>query len=76
MLTHSRSTILQDWMKGRHAEVNEINGLVVSGLASHGRPAPVNQATVEFALDIESGHRRRGIDNLGSFLARIDELTR
>ena len=33
ILDHSRSTILQDWMKGRRAEVREINGLVVDGLA-------------------------------------------
>lgn len=74
VLTHSRSTILQDWMKGRHAEVNEINGLVVDGLARHGRPAPVNQAMVEFALDIEAGVRERGLHNLEPMLARISEL--
>jgi 2-dehydropantoate 2-reductase len=74
ILTHSRSTILQDWIKGRHAEVNEINGLVVSGLARHGRPAPVNQVTVEFALEIEAGARQRGLHNLEPMLARIDEL--
>ena len=75
VLSHSRSTILQDWMKGRHAEVNEINGLVVAGLASHGRRAPVNQATVEFALEIEAGLRQRGMHNLQPFLARIAELS-
>jgi 2-dehydropantoate 2-reductase len=74
ILDHSRSTILQDWMKGRRAEVREINGLVVEGLARHGRPAPVNRAFVEFALDIEAGVRERGLDNLEPMLARIEQL--
>jgi 2-dehydropantoate 2-reductase len=74
ILDHSRSTILQDWMKGRRAEVREINGLVVDGLARHGLPAPVNQAFVELALDIEAGRRERGLHNLEPLLARVEEL--
>ncbi|MBI1350714.1 MAG: hypothetical protein GC156_06305 [Actinomycetales bacterium] len=74
VLPESRSTILQDWMKGRHAEVNDINGLVVEMLRRHGEPAPVNQAVVEFALDIEAGVRQRGMHNREPLLARIDEL--
>lgn len=75
VLTHSRSTILQDWIKGRHAEVNEINGLVVSGLAAHGRLAPVNRAMVEFAQEIEAGDRERGLHNLTPMIERIAELS-
>ena len=74
VLTHSRSTILQDWMKGRHAEVDEINGLVVEGLERHGQRAPVNQAVVEFSQDIEAGRRIRGIHNLQPLMNRIAEL--
>jgi 2-dehydropantoate 2-reductase len=74
ILDHSRSTILQDWMKGRRAEVREINGLVVDRLAQHGRAAPVNQTMVELALDIEAGRRERGMHNLEHLLARIAEL--
>ncbi|MHB1211516.1 MAG: ketopantoate reductase family protein [Candidatus Nanopelagicales bacterium] len=74
VLAHSRSTVLQDWIKGRRAEVEDINGLVVSGLARHGRPAPANQAMVELALQIESGARVRGLHNLEPMLARISEL--
>ncbi|MGE0817660.1 MAG: ketopantoate reductase family protein [Candidatus Nanopelagicales bacterium] len=74
ILDHSRSTILQDWMKGRRAEVREINGLVVEGLRRHGRSAPVNQAFVELALDIEAGRRERGLHNLEPLLARVREL--
>jgi 2-dehydropantoate 2-reductase len=71
---HSRSTFLQDWIKGRHCEVNEINGPVVAGLARHGIGAPVNRALLEFAHDIERGVRQRGLHNLAPLLERIEEL--
>jgi len=71
---HSRSTFLQDWIKGRHCEVDEINGLVVDGLSSHGLTAPVNQALVEFARDIERGVRERGMHNYDPLLRRIGAL--
>lgn len=74
VLSHSRSTILQDWMKGRHAEVDEINGLVVEGMRRHGLGAPVNQAIVEFSREIESGVKTRGVHNLQPLLDRIAEL--
>jgi 2-dehydropantoate 2-reductase len=71
---HSRSTFLQDWIKGRRSEVGEVNGLVVERLAAHGLRAPVNQALVEFAGDIERGVRQRGMDNLEPLLQRIATL--
>jgi 2-dehydropantoate 2-reductase len=71
---HSRSTFLQDWMKGRRCEVDEINGPVVTGLARHGLSAPVNRALLEFAHDIEKGRLQRGLHNLEPLLDRIDEL--
>ena len=36
MLPHATTTILQDWRKGRHSEVDDINGHVVATLASAG----------------------------------------
>ena len=74
ILSYSRSTILQDWMKHRHSEVNEINGTVVRVLESAGQRAPANQAVVEFAAEIESGTRERGIYNLEPLIARMMEL--
>ena len=74
ILSYSRSTILQDWMKHRHSEVNEINGTVVSVLESAGQRAPANQAVVEFATEIELGTRERGIHNLEPLIARMTEL--
>jgi 2-dehydropantoate 2-reductase len=60
VLTHytlddTRTTILQDWMKGRRAETDEINGLVVREQERLGGSAPVNARVVELARRIEAG---------------------
>lgn len=57
-------TSLQDWRKGRRAEVQEVNGWVVDMLRSHGRTAPMNQRVVELGFEIESGKRRAHLDNV------------
>jgi 2-dehydropantoate 2-reductase len=49
------TTSLQDWRKGRRAEVQEVNGWVVDILRAHGQEAPVNQRVMEVAYDIEAG---------------------
>ncbi len=56
-LPDTRVTVLQDWQKGRRAEVDEINGLVVRERAARGEAAPVNARLVEFAREIERGER-------------------
>ncbi|WP_308492716.1 ketopantoate reductase family protein [Microbacterium terrisoli] len=48
----TRTTVLQDWMKGRRAEVDAINGTVVKAI---GDAAPANRTAIEIALRIESG---------------------
>lgn len=60
----TKTTILQDWMKGRRSEVGDINGRVVSALWEHGRAAPVNAAVVDIAGKIESGELEPGPQNL------------
>lgn len=57
------TTSLQDWRKGRRAEVEEVNGWVVQILQAHGRSAPVNQRVVEVALQIEAGALAAHPDN-------------
>lgn len=49
------TTSLQDWRKGRRAEIQEVNGWVVDILRAHGQPAPINQRVMEIAFEIESG---------------------
>lgn len=49
------TTVLQDWRKGRHSEVDDINGAVVAAGRRLGIPTPVNQAIVEVGHAIERG---------------------
>ena len=48
------TTVLQDWRKGRRAEIEEINGLVVREGKRLGIPTPANQRTLDIARQIES----------------------
>ncbi|MCS3742237.1 ketopantoate reductase family protein [Rhizobium sp. BK661] len=59
------TTSLQDWRKGRRAEVQEVNGLVADILERDGRKAPVNRRVVEVALDIEAGRIEARPHNAG-----------
>ncbi|WP_337271151.1 ketopantoate reductase family protein [Oryzifoliimicrobium ureilyticus] len=49
------TTSLQDWRKGRRAEIQEVNGWVVDVMKAHGQSASINERVVEVALEIESG---------------------
>jgi 2-dehydropantoate 2-reductase len=62
------TTVLQDWRKGRRAEVAEVNGLVVDVLHAHGQSAPANERTVELARRIESGELKAGRENVDLLL--------
>jgi 2-dehydropantoate 2-reductase len=65
----TRTTVLQDWMKGRRAEVEEINGTVVRAMRAAGRSAPANERTVEIALRIEAGELTNTPENVDLLLA-------
>ncbi len=62
------TTVLQDWMKGRRAEVDDVNGLVVQVLEAVGEKAPYNAHTVDLAHRIERGELARSRDNLDLLL--------
>lgn len=68
-LPDTRTTVLQDWMKGRRAEVDEVNGLVVRVLECSGQAAPYNAHTVEIARRIEAGELDRSPDNISLLLS-------
>lgn len=63
-LPHTKTTVLQDWMKNRRSEVAEINGLVVDVHARHGGSAPANQIAVELAQRIEYGELEARPENV------------
>ena len=54
-LPTTSTTVLQDWMKGRHSEVDDLNGLVALEASRLGRSAPVNAAIADLAHRIERG---------------------
>lgn len=69
------TTSLQDWRKGRRAEVQEVNGWVVDILQAHGEDAPLNRRVVEIAFEIEAGTRAAHQDNI-AHLVDAFEATR
>jgi 2-dehydropantoate 2-reductase len=62
-------TSLQDWKKGRRAEVQEVNGWVVDMLKAHGKSAPMNERVVEIAFEIERGERGFDLENARDLIA-------
>jgi 2-dehydropantoate 2-reductase len=68
-LPSTRTTVLQDWMKGRRSEVDEINGFVVREQRRIGGDAPCNQRVLDLALRIEAGELAASPDNLALLLA-------
>lgn len=63
-LPTTKTTVLQDWMKGRHSEVDDLNGLVASEARRLGGRAPANEAITELARRIERGKLKPGLANL------------
>ncbi|MDE0059191.1 MAG: hypothetical protein OXI22_00950 [Defluviicoccus sp.] len=54
-LSDTKVATLQDWIKGRRGEIDEINGLVVEQQEGLGAEAAVNRGLVEIARRIERG---------------------
>ena len=54
-LSDTKVATLQDWLKGRRGEIDEISGLVAGEQARLGGGAPVNRQLVEIARRIEHG---------------------
>lgn len=69
-LPSTRTTVLQDWMKGRRSEVDQINGLVVEEQRRLGGRAPANEIAVELAHRIESGDLKAEPANAKLLIAR------
>jgi len=63
-LPDTKTTVLQDWMKGRRSEVDDLNGQVVKRARGTKVTTPVNAAVVELAHRIEQGVLKPGPANL------------
>jgi 2-dehydropantoate 2-reductase len=70
-LPSTLTTVLQDWRKGRRAEVEELNGFVAREAERAGGVAPCNARVAELAREIESGRRTAGLGNLAELLAAV-----
>lgn len=70
-LPDTRTTVLQDWMKGRRSEYREVNGHVVDVLGRTGGAAPVNAHVVDLARRIERGELERGMGLLEPMLRGV-----
>lgn len=66
------TTVLQDWTKGRHSEVDDINGTVAREGRRLGVPTPANDAVIAVAHRIESGELAPEAANLGRILAAAE----
>ncbi|MFE7441042.1 ketopantoate reductase family protein [Streptomyces chartreusis] len=63
-----KTTVLQDWIKGRRSEAEDIHGLVAATHRDIGRRAPANEAVVELARRIERGELEPQVGNLDLLL--------
>ncbi|WP_026059634.1 ketopantoate reductase family protein [Microbacterium yannicii] len=63
-LPDTRVAVLQDWEKGRRAELDAFNGYVVGRGRELGVPVEVNRAILEIAERIESRELRPGAENV------------
>lgn len=64
----TRVAVLQDWEKGRRAEIDAFSGYIVRESEKQGIDAPVNRAVVNIARQIEAGKLRPSPDNRSLFL--------
>lgn len=63
LLEDTKVTILQDWIKGRKGEGEEMSGLVVREQERLGGAAPVNEMLVELSRRVEAGELTPGLEN-------------
>jgi 2-dehydropantoate 2-reductase len=68
----SKVTSLQDWMKGRRSEIDDMNGPIVRLGSELGHPTPYNSRALDIAMRIERGELEPHRSNLASLLAPFD----
>jgi 2-dehydropantoate 2-reductase len=67
----TKVAVLQDWLKGRRAEIDAFSGYIVSKRQERGGDAPVNRAVVNIARRVESGELSPSPDNRELFLSAL-----
>jgi 2-dehydropantoate 2-reductase len=64
----SKVAMLQDWLKGRRSEVEEMNGYVVEHGLRTGTPTPLNARVLNLSRRIEAGELPFAAENLDLLL--------
>lgn len=72
VLPGATTTVLQDWTKSRHSEVDDLNGHVVAEGTRLGIATPANAAVVDVAHRIERGEVAPGVHTLDIIAGLID----
>ncbi|HVT66899.1 MAG TPA: ketopantoate reductase family protein [Trebonia sp.] len=67
---HSKVAMLQDWLKGRRSEVEEMNGYVVAEGRRAGTPTPLNERVLHLSREVEAGRLPFAPENLDLLLGR------
>jgi len=70
-LPDTRVAVLQDWDKGRRAELDAFNGYIVEQRSRLGGSAPVNEAILRIAQRIETGELTPGAHNAERLAATV-----
>jgi 2-dehydropantoate 2-reductase len=65
------TTVLQDWKRGRHSEVDDLNGHVAGEGRRLGVGTPVNDAVTALAHRIERGELQPDLSHLAAMIAAI-----
>jgi 2-dehydropantoate 2-reductase len=74
-LPNTLTTVLQDWMKGRRSEADNMNGQVVAEARRLGLSTPVNAAIIELAHRVEQGSLKPDPANLLLLQDLIERLS-
>ena len=67
----TRVAVLQDWEKGRRAELDAFSGYIVAQAHERGHPAPVNEAILRLAERVEGGELAPSPENAPQLTAAL-----
>jgi len=73
--SEARNSVLQDHLKGRYSEVDQLNGLVVKKGLEAGIPTPLNTAITELTKQIHNGNLKSQLSNLDLLKKMLAENT-
>ncbi len=71
----ARNSVLQDHLKGRYSEVDQLNGLVVKKGREAGVPTPLNEAIVDLTKQVQYGNLKPDRSNLDQLNKLLGDLT-